>query len=162
MLVYKCYEGQSFTDVCLNTYGSLDYYVKMLNDNGISPEDEPVTSQIVNWDNQLVANQAIQTNLTQNKIIFATLKGKYTINSIIPVNMYKDVIQASYTATTEGETVVTITALQNNEIIQVTKGILPLKATEYTFSASTGVITLVGVELGLDETLFVLYKKTIS
>ena len=46
---YSCQLGQSFSDVALNTYKSLDKYVKMLNDNGISPNSVPYTAQQILW-----------------------------------------------------------------------------------------------------------------
>lgn len=73
MRMFECQEGQSLTDVCLNTYGSIDYFIKLLNDNNLSPLDVPFSGQIVYWDDSLVENQSIQLLITKNNIIFATM-----------------------------------------------------------------------------------------
>jgi hypothetical protein len=75
MQQYRITAGQSFTDVCMNTYGSLDYYIKLLNDNNVSPDDIPYTNQVVTWDETIIADQTIYISTTQAGIIFATLAG---------------------------------------------------------------------------------------
>jgi hypothetical protein len=161
-MIFSCVSNSSFSDVVLNTYGSLDYYVKLLNDNGISPNDVPSSGQQVSWDENLVVNQSIQTLLTANNTIYATLFGTPN-QTIIPIAMmYKDTLSASYTASIDGETDITITDLQGSEVVQVIKEIKPLLDSEYTFTSNTGKVTLIGTSLSDGETLFVLYKKTIN
>jgi hypothetical protein len=75
MQVYKAKSGQSFTDVCLNTYGSLDYFIKLLSDNNLSPEDVPVANQEVIWDETIIADQTIYINTTKAGIVFSTMYG---------------------------------------------------------------------------------------
>lgn len=164
MLEYKCTEGQSLTDVCLNTYGSMDFYVKMLNDNNLEPSTIPNSGTTIIWDETLVIDQTTQRLTAKNKIIFATLNGFGVPEQINPdINMYKDALQAQYTATTEGgESEITIVELQGNEIIAITQEIQPLKNDAFSFSASTGKITLLKAPLEKDTTLFVLYKKQIT
>jgi len=72
MQQYSCFDGQTFLDVCLNTYGSLDYFIKLLNDNGIAPESIPQSGQIITWDNSLVENQSVLNTIKQKNVIFAT------------------------------------------------------------------------------------------
>lgn len=164
MRQYNCVNGQSLSDVCLNTYGTMNKYVKMLNDNGLSPNDVPNTGQIIMWDETQVLDQSTQSVINANKTIYATLLGYGTPEQVNPISkMYKDTLNVSYTATDPaGETLITITALQNNEVIQIQKEIKPLLDSQYIFNSSNGTIQLVGVTLEQDETVFVLYKKIIS
>lgn len=164
MLEYKCSEGQSTSDVCMNTYGSMDFYVKMLNDNAIEPSTIVTSSTIIKWDETLVIDQTTQQLTAKNKIIFATLYGFGTPEQVNPIiNMYKDAIQVTYTATADaGESEITIVDLQGNEVIGIVQEIQPLKTDAYTFSSTLGKITLLRAPLEKDTTLFVLYKKQIS
>ena len=73
MQKFNCVSGSSWLDVCLNTYGSLDYFVKMVNDNNITPELPPVSNQPVFWDNTLVENQSTSNTIKAKNIIFATI-----------------------------------------------------------------------------------------
>lgn len=84
MTKFNTYNGQTYSDVALNTYGSLDYYVKLLNDNGLSPEDTPQSGGSVEWDTNIVRDQSVQTLITQNNIIFATMPTDEEINNFIP------------------------------------------------------------------------------
>ena len=99
--------------------------VKMLNDNGLSPNDVPNTGQIIMWDETQVLDQSTQSVINANKTIYATLLGYGTPEQVNPISkMYKDTLNVSYTATDPaGETLITITALQNNEVIQIQKEI---------------------------------------
>ena len=64
-----------------------------------------------------------------------------------------------YTATTNGVTVIPISIPATAHIIQIIKEIKPLKASEYSYSAPN--ITLLGgLELAMDETLYVMYNVT--
>lgn len=158
MTQYNCINGQSFTDVCLDTYGTLDLYGKFLNENAISPNDTPLTNQVIVYDATLVKNKILRGRK------YSTFTGFSNPEQITPImSVYKDTIGTSYTATdVAGETVITITALQNNEIVQIEKGILPLKASQFIFNSVAGTITLVDVVLEEAETIFVIYKKTVS
>lgn len=166
MLQYNCQEGQSLSDVCLNTYGSLDFYVKMLTDNNLSPEDTPNGSTIVNWDETLVKNQTIQQLTTKNKIIFATLTGFGIPEQINPfMSTYVNPFNTHYTASADNETIITLVELQGAtvEILKVTLETKELLPTDYTFNNVTGIITLVNsITMSIGQALFVLYKKTIT
>lgn len=73
MVPFNCISGSSFSDVCMNTYGSMDQYVKLLNDNGLTPDSVPYSGQIVMWDDSLVSNQSIQQVQDNSGIKYATL-----------------------------------------------------------------------------------------
>jgi len=167
MQTYSTIYGQSFSDAVCNTYGTMDKYVQMLNENGISPDDIPSTAQQLTWDNTQVVDQSALSLLSQKNIKFATLFGTGAETSPDPINpttmYYKDPRNAQYTATTDGETVVTITALQGNEVVSVTKELKQLLPSDYIFDDVAGTITLTGgLSLMTGETIFVLYKKTIT
>jgi hypothetical protein len=80
---YNCVNGQGWLDVCLNTYGSLDYFIKLINDNNLTPEIPPVSNQSVVWDNSLTVNQSIRNTITSNNVIFATypFQVEYLLNN---------------------------------------------------------------------------------
>ena len=162
MKEYRCTEGQSLTDVCLNTYGTMNQYVRMLNDNGLTPNDVPNASTVILWDETAVENQTTLSLVNGNKIIFATLTGFGNPEQTNPdMAKIKDTFQAQYTATENGEKEITITELQGAEVISIEKETKPLLVAEYNFNSDTGKIQLLGSynQLEKGETLFVLYKK---
>jgi len=70
MLQFKAVEGQSIYDICLQTYGSLDYMVKLLQDNGLANVNiSPFSGQIFVWDETLAADRTISRNTA---VIYAT------------------------------------------------------------------------------------------
>lgn len=90
MKQFNTYSGQTYSDVTLNTYGSLDYYVKLLNDNNLSPEDVPQSGGVVLWDTNNVVNQSVQTLLIENNVIFATMPTPEEINALMPARMLQE------------------------------------------------------------------------
>lgn len=92
MQKFNCVAGSGWLDVCLNTYGSLDYFVKLMNDNELTPEVPPVTGQVVNWDNTIVSNQSVAISLRAKNIIFATFpfKGNYILTEDRKVFLTED------------------------------------------------------------------------
>ncbi|CAB4126253.1 hypothetical protein UFOVP153_60 [uncultured Caudovirales phage] len=180
---YKCHSGQSFSDVCLNTYGTLDKYVKMLEDNNCTPDTAPYSNEAITWDNNLVADQSVLTKIVNANITFATSFGLNNNNyfqvlgtenpTVMAVNpepinppggtsMYIKPLSLDYTAS-GGETVITIVELQGMNVQQIEREIKPLKKSEFIFDQLTGTITLVGVDpLGEGEILFILYTQTVT
>jgi hypothetical protein len=60
MQQYKAINGQSLQDVCLSTYGSLDYIYKLIVDNNIEDlEYTPVTGDVFLYDLSLTVNNNI-------------------------------------------------------------------------------------------------------
>ena len=73
MTVYTAIEGQSIWDVCLNTYGSFDYMVKLLTDNNVDNVNlYPINGQSYQWDETLTANQAVNQQAQNSGTIYAT------------------------------------------------------------------------------------------
>ena len=162
MQQFNCVYGSSFSDVCLNTYGSLDYYVKMLNDNNLEPNFMPDSGQPVQWDNSLVKDQVSLTTLVANNTIYATLWGYGNPPQVNPViTMYVEPINFNYTATVAGETVITIPELQGLNVVTITHEIKQLLPSQYVFNSKLGTITLLnGLSMAPGETMFVLSTKT--
>lgn len=78
MLQYKCIEGQSVMDVCLQTYGSLDFVGKLIEDNSLSNINSTLQSgQVILWDETLNVDQSVFQNNQSGSITYAT---KYQAN----------------------------------------------------------------------------------
>ncbi|HXS58990.1 MAG TPA: hypothetical protein VN726_22860 [Hanamia sp.] len=187
MLSYQAIEGQSLWDVCLNTYGSLDYIIKLIQDNGVDNVNVyPVSGQIFIWDETLTIDQAVNQISQNAKIIYATkvlLNG--SVLSIVlgssssntgstywqpptwqppnPGNMikYQKTSEIQYTAA-GGETSVILSELIESSIIQITREIQPLKAADFGFNTTNGQISITGNPLGAGETLYIIYGQIIT
>lgn len=69
MQQFSAASNSTIYDVCLNTYGSLDFLVKlMLDNNYINVNTYPTSGQVFIFDETLIANQAVQNV----NIIYAT------------------------------------------------------------------------------------------
>jgi len=182
MTTYYAVSGQSFSDVCLNTYGTLDNYIKLLEDNNLVPDAAPYSNEAIIWNESIVKDQTTYKITTGSGEVFSTLFGQNTNNwfqviggenpVIIPINpapvtpqglnMYIKPLSLYYTAT-GGETDITIVDLQGMNILQIEREIKPLKSSEFIFNSITGSIQLIGINpLGVGETLFILYTQTIT
>lgn len=61
MQIFTAISNCTIYDVCLNTYGSLDFLTKLMTDNNfVSVNNYPANGQKFMFDETLVANQAIQ------------------------------------------------------------------------------------------------------
>lgn len=179
MLSFKSVNGQSYYDICLNTYGSLDFMSKLLLDNGISDiESQVPTSKVWVWDETLNVDQAINQQATSGNIVYATSAsitgsvlgiivndnnsainigaGDY-INSN-PITTYQKFMEVQYIAT-GGETSVILSVLIGADIVHIIREIESLKTSEYNFIKSTGTLTLLGDAMIAGETLYIIYTK---
>jgi hypothetical protein len=163
MTIHNCVYGSSWFDVCLNTYQTLDHYIKLLNDNGCEPNIPPVSGQQILWDETLVIDSSTLKLTLHNGIIYATLAGvgvPVPPNATI-MNYLSTQQQVSYTATATSETVITFTPLQTTGavIISITKEVKPMKTSDYIANMTAGTITLLnGLELTKGQTLFLIYS----
>jgi len=67
---FQAVDMSTIYDVCLNTYGNLDYLVKLMVDNGHPGVNEyPAAGQVFSYDDELVYGLAAQKN---NTIKYAT------------------------------------------------------------------------------------------
>ena len=183
MLQFNSISGQSIWDICLNTYGCLDYMAKLLQDNGIDNIDTTLpVSKTWFWDETLSSDQALNQVQANANIIYATSatiegnvlfiiksNGQNQYNNpqiITPItpnsnNMYQKTSETQYIAT-GGETTVTLTPLIGATITLIVREVQPLKTSEYSFDATTGTITLTGNAMNESETLYIIYNQMIT
>ena len=153
MQVFSAIAGQSIFDVCLNTYGSLDFLTKLMQDNNFTNVDSDIyNGQQFTWDDSLVVNQQQNIAFSQSNTFFATDINNngsvfYIINNpslpVIPPNSvnpppspiqqtYQVVYQTYFTSNADGLTSAVISDINGNpivgyDIISVTDEIKPLK-----------------------------------
>jgi len=72
MQQYNCQNGQSWYDVCLNTYGSLDYLGKLVSDNGGELNVQPTTNTVIYWDRSLVKDSSLLSLIKNNGYVYNT------------------------------------------------------------------------------------------
>ncbi len=84
MLVYKSVSNQNIYDVCLSTYGSINYINKLMSENGILSINDviPVGREFL-WDEALVSNPSANQKFLNNNIILATGITKKTETGVI-------------------------------------------------------------------------------
>jgi len=148
-------------DVVNNTYGSVDYIVKLMQDNGFQNVNAyPDNGQVFLYDDTLVVNQnSKQTSVAPLK--YATRERTTTNDE--NMKYYEQVLEDQYTSAADGETIVVRPALIGNRIVQIEKEMKPLYETDFLFNPSTGTITLqAGVTVDNGQTLFILYATVIT
>ena len=91
---YYCLDGQSFSDVCLATYQTLDKYAKMLNDNGIDANSIPYTAQLIIWDDLGSETATIATST----VVFSPTAYN-TAPEAFPANYVNSIAVASFLTT---------------------------------------------------------------
>lgn len=186
MLVFKAINGQSILDIILNTYGTFDLSIKLLQDNAIANINYAIVGgEKISWDNTLTADQVVNVINTNTNTIYSTvsipnapIKTKVQGNTGIPANnngyyqpsnpnpatmiKYEEVSESQYIAT-GGETTVVLAELIGCAIVQIEKEIRPLMQSDFLFNTNTGTITLQnGIVLGQGETLFIIKSKLIT
>ena len=183
MSTFTGISGQSLFDVCLNCYGGLDNMVKLMVDSGVENLDEPVkTGKQFTYDPELIVNQQVSQITTQTGVIFATAamnngnifaivdgsgtRPKRPITSV-PNNDNKvsrsyKTAQAQYTATTDDETLISLPDLTGVDVFAVEKEIKPLGTGEWSWNKTTAVLTLAGVVLEKDATLYIYYQQLVQ
>ncbi len=188
MQTYKAVSGQSIYDVCLQTYGSLDYLYKLMQDNGVQGLDDEIKSrQQFVWDDNLVLDQQQNVAFLDSGVLFAT--GVSSLGSVYyvlngnpsqpvqptpepynpqpPASTYQITVQASYTSGTDGTVSAIITDANGNlytgwDILQIEKEIKPLKPDQYVWNKTTSTLTLIGTTVDAGETLFILLTKIVT
>lgn len=182
MTNYFAVNGQSLADICMNTYGSMDYFYKLLQDNNVESADFiPYSGQLFVWDETLVVDANIQKTTSLGGIIYATgyqtnnntfyvvketpsaqLPQQNTVVEIVTRNAYQKTSATSYeSASDTGEQTIYLSALQGKEIIQIEKNIQPMDAIEWAWNSATGVLTLV-TAIFRTEKLYIIYTEMIT
>lgn len=179
MSTYKGVNGQSLMDVCLNTYGSLGFLYKLLQDSGVANINQPVTSQqAFTWDSELIVDQNVNQITTLQNVIYATaatdgdstyyvVRGQDPIPPSAPyvppfnpggTYQYQRTGFTNYEVTTDGASV-TIATLIGKTLGQVERNIQP--DTDWTFNNTTGTITFAN-PLMAGERLYIIYTEMIT
>jgi len=183
--------GQSLLDVCLNCYGTLDQFYKLLQDSGVdNANDTPLSGQNFTYDDELVVDVNVYQKITLSGVKYATNFGnngnvlaivdqnpngntnpnQNPSNPYIPTNptmsVYQKTSETYYTAGANNETLITLAdingnPLTNKSILQIELETKPLKPTEYTWNPNT---SQVSIPKGVfkGQTLFVLYQEMIT
>lgn len=76
---YNSTNGQSIYDVCLMTYGSLDYLSKLIIDNGYGSADNYPGNKIFIWDDSLIVDSVAYNQMQQSMAVMATAKGLFQL-----------------------------------------------------------------------------------
>ncbi len=185
--VYTAVQGQSIFDVCLNTYGSLDFLYKLVQDNTFgSINNTPYSGQNFNYDTNYIVDQVISAGFKQTKLAtllnptlvatndtsqqinlitqrYATSNVPGSQNVVIVKNMYQQNSQDLYTAAVNGETVVSMVTWIGWDILYVEKDIKPMKPSAYTWNKSSGTFTILAPDsLAAGETIFFIFQKLIT
>ena len=186
MLVFSAVNGQALMDVMLNTYGSFDLAIKLLQDNGISNLDyDIVGGEQFEWDETLTADQSVNTINSNSNIVYSTSiiknatlstivqgntgatpnnNGYYQPSNPNPATMikYENVQPFEYVAS-GGETSITLTQLIGASIVQIIREIKPMAPSDFSFNVNTGQITFNnGISLTQGETLAGIYTKIVT
>lgn len=70
---YKSQNGQSAIDVCLNSYGTLDYMYKLLQDSDVSDINQvPATGDVFYYDVELAVNSNTSRTKVMTPVRYAT------------------------------------------------------------------------------------------
>lgn len=168
MQIYSAIAGQSIYDVCLQTYGSLDFLYKLIQDNDIAGVNVPVLSrQQFVWDDSLVLDQQVNaafagtskrysTDVSPLGSVFYVINNNGTIvpnepsspfSPSSPQNNYQMVLGTSYTSNSDGTTSFSPLDINGNslagfDIVQIEKDIQPLKASDFVWNKALGTVTL--------------------
>jgi len=155
MRIFKAIAGQSIYDVCLQTYGTLDYLYKLMQDNGINGLNENIYSgQTFVWDDTLVVDQLVNAAFAASNVYYSTsMSGlgnvyytvergpiqnipngpaiPYTPPSAPVSTSYKVTLNTTWTSGADSTTVITPLDINGNnlagcDIIQIELEIKPL------------------------------------
>ena len=188
MRTYKALSGQSIYDVCLQTYGSLDFLYRLMQDNGVNGLDEDVRSgQSFVWDDNLVLDQQLNAAFAATGTRYATDVSSlgsvyYVINNggkIVPNNpidpynppnhskTYEMTVQATYTSSADGTVSFVLTDGDGNlytgwDMLQIEKEIKPLKASQFVWNKTTSTVTLLDTTIDSGETAYCLLTKIVT
>jgi hypothetical protein len=184
MSQYNAVDGQSIFDVCLQTYGSMDFLYKLVGDNAFPDiNTNPFSNQAFSFDPDLLVDQvlggaAVKGNklatlyspspidksstqsLTLITKVYATAVPSISIPNI-SINMaYQKSDSDSYTAGADGQTVISMADWIGWDVLQVEHEIKPLKKTDWAWNKTSGQLSLLGgITLDNNQTLYFLFKK---
>lgn len=191
MKSFVAISGQSIQDICLNTYQSLDFLVKLMLDNnhpGINAY--PPSGKQFSYDDTLVVDANLSASNNTKGTIYSTAmqrNGSVLVTEplsgssaapyqpyLIPQNTssgttpvyskyYEQTLEAEYISGNDGLTSISLPDLIGSTVISVTKEITPLKKEYWVWNSSAGILTLQnGMTLDNQQTAYVLYSKLIT
>lgn len=160
---FSAIDQSTIWDVLNNTYGSPDDIVKLMTDNNFpNINTYPVKGQIFNFDDTLVENQNnLQTNLAQTKFSTRDRQSTNEANMIY----YEQNNEAEYTSNSDGTVTVSLVGIvpAGARILWIEKEIAPIKSANYSFNATSQVLTLLnGTTVDNEQTLYILYALIIT
>ena len=161
MTTYTAVSGSTIYDVCLNTYGSLDFLSKLMIDNNFgSINNYPQNGQEFIYDETL--GYAVQAYLGPVK--YATRFNNSILTHDDDMIKYERNIEYQYTAVADGENIIIIPALIGAlRILSIVNEIRGMMTADYSFDPNTGQISLLnGITLGAGQTLFIVYTVLIT
>lgn len=150
-------------DVVNNTYGSVNFIVKLMQDNNFpNVNTYPKNGQQFIYDDTLVLNQNTQQVNSSNRKFATRNRTSTNSNNMI---RYETVLSTEYTSNADGTTLVVLPslALIGARLISVEKEIQPIKAANFSWNTTSGQLSLLnGTTVDADQTLFILYAITIT
>ncbi len=186
---YKAIDGQSNIDIVLQTYGTIDNLLKLIQDSGVDNVNvKPRSQQAFTYDDELIINQGIQNQFLLSGIIYATNSGingetYYVIKQkstpkvikgpdILPPppnteDMYSETNGTSFVSGADGTTTFTPMDKDGNsmigvDIVQVELEIKPLTNVQWVWNKVLGTMSLIGVTLDAGQTAAIIYRKLIT
>lgn len=148
-------------DVILNTYGTVDQAVKLMQDNDWpNVNTYPNLGDTFEYDDTLVENQnQLQTNAAIEN--FAT-RDRQDTNESNMVN-YEQVWEADYVSNADGTTIINLPDLIGFRLIQVVKEIKNVGDINWGWNSTSAILTLLnGVTVDNGQTLYLLYALQIT
>lgn len=175
--------GQSLFDIALQTYGSLDYLVKIAKDNAFGSVTGKVPSRrAFIWNENFIPYQKGNSIYNRSNTVLATDSANYGNVFFIPDDVMPQgdpiipqpeteetmTLGTSYTSNADGTVNIVLADVDGNPltgctIVQVEIEVKPLKQTgDYTWNKDTSTLSLLGgLTLDKDATAFILYNKTV-
>jgi hypothetical protein len=164
---YKAVDGQSIFDVCLQTYGSLDFLMKLVGDSAFdSINGDPYSGQQFSYDDDLIVDQltggskgsklatlysppAVDKSgssgaLTLITKTYATGQKSFLGFPIPTITMTYTSDTDHFTSGSDGVTSFTMASWIGWDLLAVEHEIKPLRKSDYTWNKSSGLFTMLG------------------
>jgi hypothetical protein len=161
---FTAVDGSTIWDIVLNTYGTPDEVVKLMQDNNFpNVNTYPKKGQIFFFDDTLVENQN-NTSSILSPTPFATAGG--IAGASIPPNntdmgiYYSEAFDAEYVSNADGTTGINLAGIlpAGSKIIQIEKEVRPIEQVNWTFNQTSLFLTLLnGITVDNGQTLFIIY-----
>jgi hypothetical protein len=158
---FQAIDKSTIWDVVLNTYGSVDQIVKIMQDNSFpNVNTYPINGQQFQFDDTLVENQNnLQSNLSNSK--FST-RDRTTTNDSMAVK-YEQIHETDYTSNADGTTIISLPDEIGNRLVFIEKEIRPIELINWSWNQSSGILTLLnGTTIDNGQVLFMIFATLIQ